>query len=162
MDSGVKNQKPPAVDAFAPNIIMPSQRKRRSSIARSFDPKGMNYATAGCSGVLRELTSAERKACPVVTGVLHYFPDAIMAISRVSKSGNDKHNPGEPLHWARGKSNDHMDSEGRHLLTPTESDSDSGESERAHKAWRALADLQISEEKRLVAAGIRPLSGIVT
>lgn len=110
---------------------------------------------------LRDLTSAERKACPVVTGVLHYFPDAIMAVSRVSKSGNDKHNPGQPLHWARGKSNDHLDSEGRHLLTPAATDPDSGEPEAAHKAWRALADLQISEEKRLVAMGIKPLSGVI-
>lgn len=111
---------------------------------------------------LRELTSAERKACPVVTGVLHYFPDAMMAVSRVSKAGNDKHNPGEPLHWSRGKSNDHLDCEGRHLLTPAATDTDSGEPENAHKAWRALADLQISEEKRLVALGIKPLSGIVS
>lgn len=110
---------------------------------------------------LRELTSAERKASPVVTGVLHYFPDAIMAISRVSKAGNEKHNPGQSLHWERGKSNDHLDCEGRHLLTPDAKDPDSGEPEAAHKAWRALADLQISEEKRLVSAGIRPLSGVV-
>lgn len=109
---------------------------------------------------LRQLTSAERKACPVVTGVLHYFPDAIMAIARVSKAGNDKHNPGQPLHWSRGKSNDHLDSEGRHLLTPTAMDPDSGQPEGAHKGWRALADLQIEEEKRLVALGIMPLSGV--
>lgn len=110
---------------------------------------------------LRDYTSAERKACPVVTGVMHYFPDAIMAIARVSKAGNDKHNPGEPLHWSRGKSNDHIDCEGRHLLTPEADDPDSGAPERAHKAWRALADLQIAEEKRLIAAGIKPLSGVV-
>lgn len=109
---------------------------------------------------LRDYTSAERKAMPVVTGVLHYFPDAIAAIARVSKKGNDKHNPGEPLHWARGKSNDHADSLGRHLLTPGAVDPDSGEDERAHRAWRDLADLQLAEEKRLLALGIRPLSGV--
>lgn len=110
---------------------------------------------------LREYTSEERKAAPVVTGVLHYFPDAIMAVARVSVAGNAKHNPGEPLHWSRGKSNDHINCEGRHLLTPDGIDADTGQTERANKAWRALADLQIAEEKRLVSIGIRPLSGVV-
>jgi hypothetical protein len=110
---------------------------------------------------LREYTSAERKQMPVTTGVLHYFPDAIAAISRVSKKGNDKHNPGEPLHWSREKSSDHDDCVGRHLLTPDAIDPDSGETERAHRAWRDLADLQLAEEKRLIAAGIKPLSGVV-
>lgn len=109
---------------------------------------------------LREYTSEERKAAPVVTGVLHYFPDAIMAVARVSVAGNEKHNPGEPLHWSRGKSNDHINCEGRHLLTPDGIDADTGQTERANKAWRALADLQIAEEKRLIALGIKPLSGV--
>jgi Domain of unknown function (DUF5664) len=126
------------------------------------DPKTGKCMVCGDHAELRELTSAERKACPVTTGVLQYFPDAIMAVARVSKKGNDKHNPGEPLHWARGKSTDHADSEGRHLLTPGAIDPDSGELEAVHKAWRALADLQLAEEKRLISAGIRPLSGVVT
>lgn len=110
---------------------------------------------------LRQLTSAERKGAPITTGVLHYFPDAIMAVARVSKAGNDKHNPGQPLHWARSKSTDHLDCEGRHLLTPYAVDADSGQLEQAQVAWRALADLQLAEERRLVAAGIMPLSGII-
>lgn len=111
---------------------------------------------------LRELNSAERKEAPVATGVLQYFPDAIMAVARVSKKANVKHNgPTAPLGWTRNISNDHIDSEARHLLAPGATDPDSGESERAHKAWRALADLQIAEEKRLIAAGIKPLSGVV-
>lgn len=116
---------------------------------------------ANTKPALRQLTSAERKGAPVTTGVLHYFPDAIMAVARVSKAGNDKHNPGQPLHWARNKSTDHLDCEGRHLLTPYAIDADSGEFEQAQVAWRALADLQLAEERRLVAGGIMPLSGIV-
>jgi len=111
---------------------------------------------------LRDYTSAERKAMPVQKGVLAYFPDAIAAVARVSFKGNEKHNPGEPLHWSREKSSDHGDCAVRHMLTPDAIDPDSGEQERAHAAWRILADLQLAEEKRLVAAGIKPLSGVTT
>ena len=114
------------------------------------------------SNTLREYTSAERKEMPVHTGAMLYFPDALAAISRVSKKGNDKHNPGEPLRWSRHKSTDQSDCVARHMLTPDAIDSDSGEQERAHAAWRILADLQLAEEKRLIAAGIKPLSGVVT
>jgi len=93
-------------------------------------------------------TSAARKASPVYSGVLAYFPDALMTIARVSKAGNDKHNPGQPLHWSRGKSNDHLDCVARHLLTPFVVDPDSGEEHLAHAAWRILAALQIREEER--------------
>lgn len=110
---------------------------------------------------LRSKTSAERKAEPIHSGVQMYFPDALAAVSRVSKGGNDKHNPGEPLHWARGKSMDQMDCLTRHTLTSEAVDPDSGEVELAHAAWRCLAQLQLIEEKRLAAAGIMPYSGIV-
>lgn len=112
--------------------------------------------------MLRPKTSAERKAEPIHSGVLMYFPDALAAIARVSKAGNDKHNPGEPLHWARGKSVDQLDCAARHLLTPEVVDAETGEVEAAQLAWRALAQLQLIEEKRLRAAGIMPYSGVVT
>ena len=118
--------------------------------------------TGTVSRLLREYTSAERKGMPVIAGALQYFPDAIAAIARVSVKGNEKHNPGEPLHWSRGKSNDHLNCVGRHIMRPEVIDSDSGEIELAHGAWRALAALQLAEEKRLLAAGIKPLSGVVT
>ena len=109
---------------------------------------------------LRPRNSAERKAEPIHSGVLMYFPDALAAIARVSKKGNDKHNPGEPLHWARGKSTDQLDCVTRHTLTPEAIDPDSGEVELAHGAWRSLAELQLIEERRLRAAGILPYSGV--
>ena len=34
---------------------------------------------------------------------------ALAEVARVSKAGNDQHNPGQPLHWARDKSADHAD-----------------------------------------------------
>lgn len=111
---------------------------------------------------LRDYTSAERKDMPVHAGCLLYFPDAIAAVARLSKKGNDKHNPGEPLHWSRGKSNDHAECVARHSLTPDAIDPEMQESHRVMTAWRALADLQLAEEKRLVAAGIMPLSGVTS
>ena len=94
--------------------------------------------------------SRERKATPIVTGVLDYFPLAIAAVARVSFKGNQKHNPGEPMHWARDKSTDHADCIGRHLTDRDRLDPDSGELHAANLAWRALAYLELAEEKRLM------------
>jgi hypothetical protein len=94
--------------------------------------------------------SEERKSIPIFSGVLNYFPLAIAAVARWSKRGNDKHNPGEPLHWARGKSMDHPDCIARHLVDIETVDPKSGEYEDATAlAWRALAKLEELEEKRL-------------
>lgn len=60
--------------------------------------------------------SANRKRYPITTGFLDYFPDAVQAAAEVSFVGNEKHNPGEPMHHARGKSNDHADCIARHLI----------------------------------------------
>jgi hypothetical protein len=60
--------------------------------------------------------SAERKNVPLFSGVLKYAPAALAGMARISKLGNDKHNPGEPLHHARGKSNDHPDCVVRHAV----------------------------------------------
>lgn len=83
----------------------------------------------------------ERKGIPIVTGVLDYFPLAIVEVARVSKAGNDQHNPGEPLHWDRSKSTDHADCAVRHLLDRGKFDGD-GQRHSAKAAWRALALLQ--------------------
>lgn len=89
-----------------------------------------------------------RKDIPLCTGVLDYFPDALKAVARVSKAGNDKHNPGQPLHWAREKSSDHEDSLLRHLAERGTPDPDDGLPHSAHMAWRALAICQLEEEAR--------------
>lgn len=60
--------------------------------------------------------SKARKEIPLWEGVLAYFPAALVAAARVSHLGNLKHNPGEPLHHARGKSMDHTDCIARHLV----------------------------------------------
>lgn len=88
---------------------------------------------------------ATRKDYPITTGVLDYFPDAVAEIAKVSKAGNDQHNPGEPLHWAREKSTDHADCVARHLLERGTRDVD-GMRHTAKLAWRALALLQVELE----------------
>jgi hypothetical protein len=60
--------------------------------------------------------SEERKNYPVFSGVLKYAPAALAGVAKHSKEGNDKHNPGEPLHHARGKSMDHGDCIVRHVM----------------------------------------------
>lgn len=60
--------------------------------------------------------SAARKGYPLFAGCFAYFPAALAGVARHSKMGNDKHNPGEPMHHARGKSMDHEDCILRHLM----------------------------------------------
>jgi|GEM_PF-2604166 len=94
--------------------------------------------------------SAERKRTPIYSGVIAYFPLAIAAVARVSQRGNDKHNPGEPLHHARNKSSDHKDCMARHLCDIDTYNPELAEYEDAAcHAWRSLAYLQELEEKRL-------------
>jgi hypothetical protein len=83
----------------------------------------------------------ERKSTPIATGVLDYFPDALAEVARCSKAGNDQHNPGQPLHWAKEKSTDEADALIRHFLERGTFDVD-GIRHSAKVAWRALALLQ--------------------
>ncbi len=92
--------------------------------------------------------SEQRKATPIFSGVLRYFPLALAAVSRVSKAGNDKHNPGEPLHWSREKSTDHGDCIVRHQIEFDKIDEETGEYHAAAVAWRALAQLELLEEAK--------------
>jgi hypothetical protein len=103
---------------------------------------------------LLEASSEKRKMYPITTGFLDYFPDAIAAAAEVSYLGNEKHNPGQPLHWARGKSMDHADCMARHLIERGGFDG-----ELRHSAalfWRAGANLQ---EELEAAYGLAPPRG---
>lgn len=96
------------------------------------------------------VTAQKRKATPIYSGVLAYFPDALAAVAEVSRLGNDQHNPGQPLHWARGKSTDQMDSATRHMIDSRKDrfDTDGGR-HLAKAAWRILAQLQLEIEEEL-------------
>lgn len=90
--------------------------------------------------------AASRKAAPMAQGLLWYFPNALAEVARVSKAGNDQHNPGKPLHHDRSKSSDHADCILRHLIDAGTHDSD-GVRHSAKVAWRALALLQEELER---------------
>ena len=86
-------------------------------------------------------SASERKEYPLATGVLDYFPNALLAVAHVSYVGNEQHNPGTPLHWDRAKSTDEADALLRHFLQRGTLDSD-GVRHSAKAAWRALALLE--------------------
>ncbi len=85
--------------------------------------------------------AAARKEIPIMTGVLDYFPAALAEVAKISKLGNDQHNPGQPLHWARNKSTDQADTIIRHLMARGTRDTDNAR-HTAKAAWRVLALLQ--------------------
>lgn len=85
--------------------------------------------------------AAARKKLPIATGVLDYFPDALLAVAEVSYIGNEQHNPGQPLHWDRSKSTDEADTAIRHFMQRGSRDTD-GTRHTAKAAWRLLAILQ--------------------
>ena len=95
--------------------------------------------------------SAARKRIPLASGVLDYFPLALIAVAELSMAGNDQHNKGQPLHWAREKSNDHDDCLMRHFLERGTVDTD-GIAHRLKVAWRALAALQLECERKKTVA----------
>jgi hypothetical protein len=119
-----------------------------------------------------------RKAIPIFEGVVMYFPKALAAVAEVSHAGNQQHNPGEPLHWARGKSMDQYNTALRHMmdhrmgggrLDPQQEGQEinngwrmetrdkDGVRHLAKAAWRILAALQLAieeeEEKWLAQCG---------
>jgi acyl dehydratase len=98
-------------------------------------------------------SSAARKGMPLFSGCMMYFPDALLAVAEHSRKANDKHNPGEPLHWSKDKSKDHADCIARHLIDIGPNwDAVDPEFASLHAtalAWRALALLQtVIERKR--------------
>ena len=99
----------------------------------------------------------ERKQIPIATGVLDYFPAALVEIAKISYAGNQQHNPGEPLHWARGKSTDQEDTIIRHFLERGSLDKD-GMRHSAKLAWRVLAllQLELEAEGAPIARGAKP------
>lgn len=102
--------------------------------------------------------SNDRKNYPIFRGCLRYFPAALAGIARTSKLGNDKHNPGEEMHHARGKSADQGDCILRHLIDVEDllAATDRGVTnissqkildEVNQMAWRALAFSQELHER---------------
>lgn len=131
---------------------------RRAPVPRHVVDAGTNHCflcgrtyKPGASPALEPVLptdAAARNAIPMCTGVLDYFALALAEIAKLSKVANEQHNPGQPMHWAVGKSTDHADKILKHLTDRGLLDTD-GMRHSAKVAWRALA--MLTEE--LVAAG---------
>jgi len=63
-----------------------------------------------------EDVAKERKATPVFSGVLKYFPNALKEVAKCSQAGNVQHDNGDKLFWDRSKSGDELDALTRHLI----------------------------------------------
>jgi hypothetical protein len=105
------------------------------------DPRMFGPGGAPTRATTLPIDAKERKNFPIASGFLDYFPDAIVAISEISKAGNDQHNPGSSLRWDRSKSGDESDTCIRHFLQRGTLDTD-GKRHTAKAAWRILALLQ--------------------
>ena len=108
------------------------------------EPITTDYGTAAeAEATVEEVYAQKRKATPIYSGVIKYFPNALAEVARCSKAGNDQHHPEKPLHWDMSKSADELDALVRHLtdhsVDPVDTD---GVLHLAKVAWRALAALE--------------------
>ena len=135
------------------NSITEEEWSRMATHERLNHLDGYDQSSKEATTVSRLPTDAqERKATPIYSGVLMYFPDAIAEVAQCSFVGNEQPNPGTPLRWDRSKSGDELDAMLRHAMEAGTLDSD-GIRHSAKVAWRALANLQkeIENDK----AGVR-------
>jgi hypothetical protein len=94
-----------------------------------------------------------RKRLQAWAYLTEYFPDAFMAEVGVAVAGNEQHNPGQRLHWAREKSTDQMNTAFRHQLdyaSGVKKDTD-GQWHLAKAIWRLKAQLQLDIEAERAA-----------
>ena len=91
----------------------------------------------------------ERKATPIYSGVIKYFPDAFAEIAKCSYSGQIQHNPDKPLAWDRSKSGDELDAMMRHLIDHAKGIEfdDDGTRHIVKCGWRILAYIQKTVEE---------------
>ena len=116
-------------------------REKRETYTMS--EKDLQMLTETFTNDYVEDVAKERKATPVFSGVLKYFPNALKEVAKCSQAGNIQHDNGEKLFWDRSKSGDELDALARHLIdhgvNPIDTD---GIAHLAKCAWRALAGLE--------------------
>lgn len=98
----------------------------------------------------------ERKAYPLATGLLDYFPDALAEVANASLVATGQHHAGSEMHWDRDKSKDEANTLLRHFVQRGTKDTD-GVRHSAKVAWRALALLQ-KEIETAAGSDISPAS----
>jgi len=109
----------------------------------NYEQESINTFDVVDSKAMAEHIAAQRKATPVFSGVLKYFPNAIKEVAKCSQAGNDQHHPDKPLHWDMNKSTDEYDALARHLIDHSINPlDDDGVLHLAKVAWRALAGLE--------------------
>src|ERR1019366_5080086 len=100
----------------------------------------------------------QRKSIPIFDGCVIHFPNALAAVAEVSRQGNEQHNPGEPLHWARGKSMDQYNTALRHMIDHASGARFGADGKRhlAQAAWWVLAALQLDLEMEAGLTSAQP------
>jgi len=134
---------------------MEEENEKRMNVIAQNGNDGLHYIKYELDGEITEIEVNEpivveptskaklRKDTPVFSGVLKYFPNALKAVARASKAGNDQHHPDKPLHWDMSKSKDEYDAMIRHLLDHEENPvDDDGILHLTKVCWRALAGLE--------------------
>ena len=133
-----------SVNPYGTDVVRRAEEERRGAEAAR---AAMAVDKAYRASPILPVSSLARKDAPIARGLLDYFPRACAAVAALSKIGNEKHNPGEPMHWAREKSNDHADCIVRHLMERGTIDPDDGVLHDTKVAWRALAMLELALER---------------
>ena len=138
-------------------MLESAEHERRMAVIAQNGNSGLNYEQDMLNGFNKSVKdieveaeevkptdkAAKRKATPVFSGVLKYFPNALKEVSKCSKAGNDQHHPDKPLHWDMDKSKDEYDALTRHLIDHTINPiDDDGVLHLTKVAWRALAGLE--------------------
>jgi len=125
-------------------MLESAEHERRMAIIAQNGNSGEHYEQDMLSGFNKAPSkAAERKATPVFSGVLKYFPNALKEVAKASKVGNDQHHRDKPLHWDMSKSRDEYDALVRHLIDHTIDPMDDDDVLHLAKvAWRALAGLE--------------------
>ena len=125
-------------------MLESEEHERRMRAIEQNGNTGEHYEQDMLNGFNKPIDkAAERKATPVFSGVLKYFPNALKEVAKCSQAGNDQHHPDKPLHWDMDKSKDEYDALTRHLIDHTINPvDDDGTLHLAKVAWRALAGLE--------------------
>lgn len=109
-----------------------------------------------------------RKGIPLYTYLTQYHPNALVEVAKVAVAGNEQHNPGEPMHWAKGKSMDQLNTAMRHIFDhgmgnaydrddPYRCESRRPIMHLAKAAWRLLAEIELLCEARDMGLNIDEL-----
>lgn len=141
---GIKYRVTP-VQSLLESLEDQKQWESKQALAVGLHPAQLMAAQASAT------PPAITKADCLSSGVLDYFRNALAAVGRHSKFGNDKYNPGKPLHWSFNQSTAHADAIASHLAQHGEIDPETGYSHTVALAWRALALL----ETELLAQGAK-------